>query len=601
MPENNNETNTSDWKNTLPEKSTILIVDDEQVSRYTVEILLAAEGYNLVFAENGEDGLQKAEELVPDLMLLDVMMPGMDGFEVCQRLRNNKRLAELPIVMVTALDDRDSRLRGIKVGADDFMSKPYDRAELRARVRTITRLNRYRRLVETEEQLAYLANYDALTDLPNRSLLIERMRQNLERSNRSHQNVAVLALDLDNFQMINDSLGPEVGDKILYETGRRLIKKVSNVGATVARLSGDEFVVMFDTDNLVKEVSKMAQELLDDISVQMTVDNHEIVFTASIGISVYPSDANTAAILLKNADTAMSRAKAAGKNTYQFFTAKMNEAALERLILENQLRKALTNNELCVYYQPQIELKSGHLIGMEALLRWQHPELGLLSPTKFIPVAEELGLIINIGKWVLETACQQNKAWQRAGLPPIRVSVNVSSRQFRPRNLLQIIKDSLIDSDLNPIYLELELTESLLMEESDEDENSILAVLKNLRSMGIQIAMDDFGTGYSSLSYLKRFPITTLKIDRAFVQDICTDDDDAAIITAIIAMAHSLRLSIVAEGVETLEQIAFLQDKQCEIIQGYYFSPPVSVDEMSKILEKEAKQPLYLMKINPPR
>jgi diguanylate cyclase (GGDEF)-like protein len=588
-------------KNTLPEKSTILIVDDEQVSRYTVEILLAAEGYNLVFAENGEDALQKAGELVPDLMLLDVMMPGMDGFEVCQRLRDNKRLAELPIVMVTALDDRDSRLRGIQVGADDFMSKPYDRAELRARVRTITRLNRYRRLIETEEQLAYLANYDALTDLPNRSLLIERMRQNLERSNRTHQNVAVLALDLDNFQMINDSLGHEVGDKILYETGRRLIKKVSNVGATVARLSGDEFVVMFDTDNLVKEVSKMAQGLLDDISVPMTVDNHEIVFTASIGISVYPSDGNTAAILLKNADTAMSRAKAAGKNTYQFFTAKMNEAALERLILENQLRKALTNNELCVYYQPQIELKSGHLIGMEALLRWQHPELGLLSPTKFIPVAEEIGLIIDIGEWVIQTACQQNKAWQRAGFPPIRVSVNVSSRQFRPRNLLQIIKGSLIDSDLNPIYLELELTESLLMEESHEDENSILAVLRNLRSMGIQIAMDDFGTGYSSLSYLKRFPITTLKIDRAFVQDICTDDDDAAIITAIIAMAHSLRLSIVAEGVETSEQIAFLQDKQCEIIQGYYFSPPVSVDEMTQILEKVTKQPLFLMKINPPR
>ena len=601
MPKNNNETNTSDWRNTLPEKSTILIVDDEQVSRYTVEILLAAEGYNLVFAENGEDALQKAGELVPDLMLLDVMMPGMDGFEVCQRLRDNKRLAELPIVMVTALDDRDSRLRGIQAGADDFMSKPYDRAELRARVRTITRLNRYRRLIETEEQLAYLANYDALTDLPKRSLLIERMRENLERSNRTHQNVAVLALDLDNFQMINDSLGHELGDKILYETGRRLIKKVSNVGATVARLSGDEFVVMFDTDNLVKEVSKMAQGLLDDISVQMTVDNHEIVFTASIGISVYPSDGNTAAILLKNADTAMSRAKAAGKNTYQFFTAKMNEAALERLILENQLRKALTNNELCVYYQPQIELKSGHLIGMEALLRWQHPELGLLSPIKFIPLAEEIGLIIDIGEWVLQTACQQNKAWQRAGLPPIRVSVNVSSRQFRPRNLLQIIKDSLIDSDLNPIYLELELTESLLMEESDEDEHSILAVLRNLRSMGIQIAMDDFGTGYSSLSYLKRFPITTLKIDRAFVQDICTDDDDAAIITAIIAMAHSLRLSIVAEGVETPEQIAFLQDKQCEIIQGYYFSPPVSVDKMTQILEKEAKQPLYLMKINPPR
>ncbi|HIE00011.1 MAG TPA: GGDEF domain-containing response regulator, partial [Thiotrichaceae bacterium] len=440
----------------MSENSTILIVDDEMVSRYTVEVLLAQEGYTLVFAECGEEALEKAVKLIPDLMLLDVMMPGMDGFEVCQRLRANPRLAELPIVMITALDDRDSRLRGIEAGADDFMSKPFDRAELRARVRTITRLNRYRRLIETEEKLVYLANYDMLTSLPNRNLLLERLRQTLTHAGRSHQNVAIMALDLDNFQMINDGVGHEVGDNMLREIAQRLTRTVSSLGATVARLSGDEFVVIFDTNNFVKEVSEMAQLMLDNISQQMTLSNHEVVITASIGISVYPSDGEEASVLLKNANTALARAKAAGKNTYQFFTTEMNKVALERLILENQLRKALTHNQLCLYYQPQIDSNSGHIVGMEALLRWQHPKLGLLSPGKFVPVAEEMGLIIPIGEWVLRTACEQNKAWQRAGFPLLRVSVNVSSRQFHPANLLQTVKDALTDSGLNPSYLELE-------------------------------------------------------------------------------------------------------------------------------------------------
>jgi len=580
----------------MPEKSTILIVDDELVSRYTVEVLLAQEGYTLVFAESGEDALKKVVELIPDLMLLDVMMPGMDGFELCRRLRANPRLAELPIVMVTALDDRESRLRGIEAGADDFMSKPFDRAELRARVRTITRLNRYRRLIETEEQLAYLANYDMLTGLPNRNLLLERLRQTLGRASRSHQNVAILALDLDHFQMINDSLGHEAGDNMLREVAQRLTHQVSPEEATVARLGGDEFVVMFDTNNLVKDVSEMAQRLLDDISLPVTIDNHEMVITASIGISVYPSDGKDAAVLLKNADTAMSRAKAAGKNGYQFFTAEMNKVALKRLVLENQLRKVLAKNELRLYYQPQIEVSSGQLVGVEALLRWQHPKLGLLSPGQFVQVTEEMGLIIPIGEWVLRTACQQNRAWQRAGFPPLRVSVNVSSRQFQASNLLQMIENALTDSGLNPVYLELELTESLLIDEDNDKRNSIFALLRELQGMGVQIAIDDFGTGYSSLSYLKRFPVNTLKIDRSFVKDIGTGDDDAAITSAIIAMAHSLRLSVVAEGVETSEQLAFLQTQQCEFIQGFFFSPPLSVEEITLMLQEVGKQPLCLMK-----
>ena len=579
----------------MPEKSTILIVDDELISRYTVEALLAAEGYNLVFAKNGKEALEKAREFIPDLMLLDVMMPDMDGFEVCQHLRNDKRLAELPIVIVTALDDRDSRLRGLEVGADDFMSKPFDRAELRARIRTITRLNRYRRLVETQEELFRLANYDTLTGLPNRNLLTERLRQ-LERASRFQQYIAVLALDLDGFQIINDSLGHEIGDKMLCEVAQRLT--VSSTGFTVARLTGDEFIIVMEgAANFIKDVSYMAQRLLDDVSLPISFDDHEIVITATIGISVYPNDGEKAPILLKNADTALARAKAVGNsNTYQFFTASMNKAALERLILENQLRKVLVNNELRVYYQPQIELSTGQFIGMEALVRWQHPQLGLLPPGKFVQVAEEMGLIVSIGEWVLRTACQQNKAWQQAGLPELRVSVNVSSRQFQSPNLLQTIKNALTDSELKPIYLELELTESVLMAEGDNNKENIFALLTELQTMGIQIAVDDFGTGYSSLSYLKRFPVNTLKIDRSFVQDICFDEDDAAITKTIIVMAHSLRLSVVAEGVETLEQLAFLQNQQCETIQGYLFSHPLSVEEMTQLLQQVGKKPFCFVK-----
>ena len=582
----------------MPEKSLILIVDDEIISRSTIEILLASEGYELIFVDNGETALEKAIELIPDLMLLDIMMPGMNGFEVCQQLRTNPRTTELPVVMITALDDRESRLRGLEVGADDFMSKPFDRAELRARIRTITRLNRYRRLVETEEQLVYLANYDTLTGLPNRNLLMERLQQSLGRARRTHQSVAVLVVDVDSFRIINDSFGHDCADNLLCEVAHRLTQTVSEIEATVARVSGDEFVILFDTDNLlVKDVSEIAQRLLNNISQPLILNKHEIIVTASVGISVYPSDGKEAAALLKNANVAVSRAKATGKNTYQFFTTKMNQAAFKRLILENQLRRVLERKELCLFYQPQIALSTGQLVGMEALLRWQHPESGLLSPSQFVSVAEEMNLIIPIGEWVLRTACYQTQAWQAAGLPPVCISINVSSRQFKPVYWLQTIKNVLQESQLAPNYLELELTESVLMEEHNDNNNSIVAVLTELRTMGVRIAIDDFGTGYSSLSYLKRLPVNTLKIDRSFIQDINSNRDDAAIITAIIALAHSLHLSVVAEGVENKEQLTFLQSRQCEIVQGYLLSKPLSQEEMTKLLQRIDKQPLCLLPI----
>jgi diguanylate cyclase len=568
----------------MKDTSIILIVDDEIVSRYTVEVLLESEGYQLIFAESGEEALLKAEQYMPDLMLLDVMMPDMDGFQVCQLLRANPRLAELPIVMVTALDDRESKLRGIEVGADDFMSKPFDRAELRARVRTITRLNRYRRLLETEEHLVYLANYDLLTRLPNRSLLIERLRQAISRANRHQQSLAILVIDLDGFQIINDSLGHEFGDQLLSEMASRLTELVPQ-GTTVARLGSDDFALMYESKSLVNDVSNLIQNLLNVISKPIVMNEHEIVMTASIGVSVYPSDGEEALVLLKNANAAMSRAKLEGQNSYKFFTEEMNKLALERLILENHLRKALSRDELRLFYQPQIDLKTHRIIGVEALLRWQHPELGLVSPDRFIPVAEETSMIITIGEWVLHTACAQCKQWQEQGLSPIRVAVNVSSRQFQNSDLFTTIENALTETQLMPHYLELEITESMLMEDDLTQKNSSFSMFSELQKKGIHIAVDDFGTGYSSLSYLKRFPLNTLKIDRSFIKDVCSNPDDAAITTAIIAMAHSLQLSVVAEGVEEETQLDFLRQHACETAQGFLFSRAVPACEIEQLLK----------------
>jgi diguanylate cyclase (GGDEF)-like protein len=579
------------------DKSTILIVDDEIVSRYTVKVLLESEGYNLIFAESGAEALEKAQSAMPDVMLLDVMMPEMNGFEVCQQLRTNPRLAELPVVMVTALDDRESRLKGLEVGADDFMSKPFDKAELRARIRTITRLNRYRRLVETEEQLVYLANYDVLTNLPNRSLLIERLRQMIRHAhNNRRQNILVLTFDLDGFQMVNDSFGSALGDKVLCEIAHRLTQLVPSE-ATVARLAGDEFVVILESYNPMKDVTKLAQSLLDRISQPINLNQHEIVITASSGISVYPNDGKEALTLLNNSATATSRAKTQGKNTYQFFTNEMNVVSFERLILENQLRKVLFQNEMRLYYQPQVDLTTGKIIGVEALLRWQHPELGLRTPDKFVSVLEEMGLIIQVGEWVLRTACEQNYLWQQAGIEPICVSVNMSGRQFQQVDLLASVANILKETKLNPKYLELELTESMLMLEDQDKKQGSFATFSSLQKMGVKIAIDDFGTGYSSLSYLKRFPVNTLKIDRSFIKDVCKNVDDAAITNAIIAMAQSLQLDVVAEGVETKEQSHFLREKGCEYAQGYLFSPPIDADKMTDLLHQTNTNPTFFKEL----
>jgi diguanylate cyclase (GGDEF)-like protein/PAS domain S-box-containing protein len=434
----------------------------------------------------------------------------------------------------------------------------------------------------SEEHVRHLAHHDALTGLPNRILLTERLEHALPHANRAGTLVAVMFLDLDRFKLVNDTLGHSVGDELLKAVAKRLTSCVRE-DDTVARLGGDEFVLVLEDVRGSQDIAKVAEKIIDSLSKPLMLDQHEIVVTPSVGISVYPHDGDDVETLVKHADVAMYRAKEKGRNNYQFFTADMNARAFERLTMENSLRKALERNEFVLYYQPQVDLESHRITGMEALLRWQHPDFGLVSPTQFIPIAEETGLIVAIGEWVLRTACAQNKAWQDAGIAPLRVAVNLSARQFKQANLVEMVRRALDDAGLEARYLELEITETVAMDHAEET----AAKLRELKSMGVGISMDDFGTGHSSLSYLKRFPIDTLKIDQTFIQDIAQDSSDAAIASAITAMAHSLNLKVVTEGIETKEQLAFLGQHGRDEVQGYYFSEPLPAEAFAELLKQE--------------
>ncbi len=429
----------------------------------------------------------------------------------------------------------------------------------------------------TQANLYRLAHYDALTGLPNRLLFLDRLNQAIAQAHRNERLVGVMFLDLDRFKAINDSLGHAIGDLLLRGTAERLAHCVRE-DDTVARLGGDEFTVLLPEIRYIQDAATVAQKILDSLVQPFNLGEHEVFIGASIGIALYPFDEQLD-ILLRNADIAMYHAKEHSGNSYLFYATEMNTANPKRLSLEGALRRALDRNEFVLHYQPQLDLASGRIVGAEALLRWRHPELGLIAPMEFIPLAEETGLIIPIGEWALRAACDQSRAWQAAGHPPIRMAVNLSARQFHEAELVKTVTRALDNSGLDPRYLDLELTEGSLMQNTQ----TTTALLNALNAMGVQFSVDDFGTGYSSLSYLKRFPIDTLKIDRSFVRDSTTDPDDAAIVTAIIAMAHSLGIRTIAEGVETREQLQFLCKHRCEEIQGYLVSAPVPAAEFAKL------------------
>jgi diguanylate cyclase len=438
-----------------------------------------------------------------------------------------------------------------------------------------------RSLRRANEQLHHLVLHDNLTRLPNRTLLEDRITQAISSAQGLGKLFAVMLLDLDRFKTINDSLGHHYGDKLLQAVAQRLTATL-RAEDTVARIGGDEFVVLLKEIGEPQAAANIAQKLLTALSEPFYIEDQEQNMSSSIGISIYPNDGLDLRALMVNADGAMYHAKKMGRNNYQFFTREMTAVASARLELEKSLRRAMENREFELHYQPKVNVKSGAVTAMEALIRWRDPQKGLISPVEFIPLAEELGLIIPLGAWVLITACQQNKQWQAAGLPRIRVAVNLSAVQFRQKNLVEFISQVLQDTGLDASFLELEVTESVIMQNAEE----ATLVLEKLHGKGIHISIDDFGTGYSSLSYLKRFPLDTLKIDRSFVRDISSDPDDAAIVKSVIALAHSLRLGVIAEGVETEEQLAFLSALGCDEYQGYYRSRPVPAEEFAQLLRE---------------
>jgi diguanylate cyclase (GGDEF)-like protein len=433
-----------------------------------------------------------------------------------------------------------------------------------------------------EQMLYFLANHDQLTSLPNRNLLLEHLNMAVAQASRNEERVAALFIDLDRFKNVNDTLGHHFGDALLQQAALRL-RSCLRESDLVARLGGDEYIVMVRPVHDLQEVAACAQKLLATLGAPFSVDGHELFVTGSVGISIFPDDARDPGTLLKNADIAMYRAKEQGKNTFQFFSSEATATTFEHLMLETSLRRALERSEFVLHFQPVVDLRSGRRTGMEALIRWQHPDLGMVAPGKFIPLAEDTGLIVPIGLWVLEEASRQARALQMQGFADLHVAVNLSPRQFRQRDLASSVARILQRVGLSPEYLELEVTESSVMDNAD----SSIRTLHELKSMGVRLSIDDFGTGYSSLSYLKRFPIDALKVDQSFVRDISSDPDDAAIASAVIALGHSLRLTIVAEGVETHEQLAFLRERHCHKVQGYLFGRPMPGAQLPAALQEQ--------------
>lgn len=438
----------------------------------------------------------------------------------------------------------------------------------------------------TEERISHMAHHDALTGLPNRSLLEERVQQAMLHAQRYGRCVTVAFMDLDHFKLINDTLGHKAGDELLKTVAARMLACVRQTD-TVMRLGGDEFVIILaDQSDKMESITPILQKLRDAIAEPIFIDDQRLEVTTSMGLAIYPADGQDSDTLLMNADAAMYQAKALGRNNYQFYTAEMNARVQEKLLLQEGLRSALLREEFFLVYQPQVDLRSGRVIGVEALVRWRHPEKGIVSPADFIGLAEESGYIVTIGNWVLHTACRQMKAWQAAGIPPLSLSVNVSARQFRDNGLAAQVTQALRDSGLAAQHLDLELTESLIM----QNQKQAVSTMQELKAMGVRFSIDDFGTGYSNLSALKSFPISRLKLDRSFVHDLPDDEDDKAIATAVTLLAHELNLKVVAEGVETEAQLVFLRDIGCDQMQGYYFSKPLEADELTRLMRSVDRQ-----------
>jgi len=697
-------------------QSRVLVVDDDAGGRRLTRATLTKAGFAVVEAGNGQLALDAIEIEMPDLVLLDVSMPVMDGFSACAALRALPGGDRVPVVMMTGLDDTGSIEHAFEVGATDFITKPINWAVLPHRVRYMLRASRaihelqqnQRRLSnaqrigdmgdwewdvrsdrlqpseqawrifgkagaprrvpmasfftsvmgedverlhqacqravasgegfaiehrialpgdsvrhvhqqvevmerstdgaalrlagavhditrskDAEEQIRRLAYYDPLTGLPNRLLFVEQLGKAIAQAIRHERRVAIMFVDLDNFKRVNDTLGHKAGDELLRLASARLAGALraqdsltrSNAGELgshcIARLGGDEFIVLLTDVQRTDDAAVVAQRLVDTLQEPVTVLGTEVFVGGSVGVAMYPNDGHDIDTLLMNADTAMYRAKAAGRGGFQMYDRSMNERALERLRMETRLRRALERDEFVLHYQPRVDVVTGRIVGAEALIRWQHPERGLLPPAEFIPLVEDAGLVIPIGEWAIATVCAQSAAWAADGLETVPIAVNLASTHLKERGLPALVALALQEHGVAASCLEIEVTESILLAEPELS----VAIATELAEMGVQISIDDFGTGYSSLGYLKKLPIAALKIDRSFVRDLVSDPDDEAIVKAIIALAHSLKLKVVAEGVETPAQLAFLQAMCCDEYQGFLTSRAVDPGEFRRLLQ----------------
>jgi diguanylate cyclase (GGDEF)-like protein/PAS domain S-box-containing protein len=673
---------------------TILIVDDVSANLAVAVDYLEANHFQVMVAQDGVEGIERAQLVHPDLILLDVMMPGIDGFETCRRLKSDENTRDIPVIFMTALADTRDKIAGFAAGAVDYISKPFQIEELLVRIKTHLALRsaqqqleiqntqlrtsgiRYRRLFETakdgillldsesgrvtdvnasvvqmlgygrdhflnrklcdvlpftvipacrsglaalqtsqavafdhwsleaqdkslvdvefvgstyqvdgsriaqcnlrditgrkhaEARIHHMAMHDALTGLPNRVLLQDRLTQGIALARRNHESIAVLMLDLDKFKHVNDSLGHHFGDRLLEQVSGR-IRACLRESDIVARLGGDEFVIALPTVSCNQGIEEVVHKLLASLRNPFHIEDHAIQISGSIGIGQYPADGDNPGDLLRAADVAMYAAKSRGRSTHCFFTRELDVATQRRITLTGDLLNAGARGEFVVHYQPQVSTNCGSIMGVEALLRWNHPMHGTIAPVEFVPLLEETGLIVEVGTWVLRTACLQNVAWQKEGLPSIRISVNVSAHQFYRGNLVGCVEQALRESQMDPKWLDLELTETLTLDDSETTIN----IMHELKSLGIALSLDDFGTGWSSLSCLRRFPLDRIKIDRSFMRDIMSEPAAKAVVSSILDLAHNLGFSCIAEGVETEKQLEYLEKKKCPEIQGYLYSP----------------------------
>jgi len=568
--------------------ATVLVVDDEEYNRKLLDLLLRAEGYRTQSAAGAAQALISIANSPPDLILLDIMMPDMDGYQLATMLKADPVTLHIPIIMLTAQLDQHARLAGLKAGAEEFLTKPFESAELRLRVRNLLRLKASGDFVqdhsskEAQKRLIKMTHFDALTGLPNRTLFYSNLARILERALARGWRVALLCIDLDHFKDINDTRGHALGDELLCQVSSRLLQCV-RTRDTVARLGGDEFGVILAARDGGQRAHLVADRIREALQVPFALKDHVVGVTASVGIALSPDDAADAETLIQYADTAMYQSKGAGRNTSRFFKARMNTDALARLDIETALRKAVENQEFVLHYQPKVEVMSGRICGLEALLRWERPGFGLVPPGEFIAVLEDTGLIVPVGRWVTAAACKQIGSWLASSAGPIAVSVNVAGRQFAEGDVERDVIGALEQHRVPGSLFELEMTESSLMRNTERTVNT----LQGLRNLGVGVSIDDFGTGYSSLAYLRRFPLDKLKIDRVFIAGITTNADDAAIVLAIIRMAHTLKLEVIAEGVETAAQLAWLRNHDCDQVQGYLFSRPLPAAEIEKLLNDQ--------------